>query len=306
MLAVLAAVALLSAPPAQAAPLPENLSFFAGIPSELGNPNGSLPGTNDYSCRPTVRNPDPVVLVHDTGGGAQTNWGAYAPLLKNNGHCVFSFTYGALPGAPWPVNQIGGTRPLAQSAEQLRAFVERVLAGTGAMKVDLIGHSQGTLMPSYFVKYLGGAPKVGRYVSLAPLWRGTGGDLGKAASVFAHGLNVRDPYFPVFESLGDVLPGSRFLEKVWAGGTPYAPGIEYTNISTRYDELVLPYTSGQLDGPAGTVVRNVVVQDTCAQDFSDHLAIAGSRRAAYFVLNALDPQHPRPVPCYLVPPLSGA
>lgn len=301
-----ASAALLFAASAQAAPLPENFNFFGGIPSELANPNGSLPGTNDYSCRPTARHPNPVVLVHGTGGGSQTNWGAYAPLLKNNGYCVFSFTYGALPGAPWPANQIGGTRPLATSAQQLKETVERVLAATGAAKVDLIGHSQGTLMPSYFVKYLGGAEKVGKYVSLAPLWRGTGGDLGRAASVFVRGLNVRDPYFPIFESIGDMLPGSRFLEKIWAGGTPYARGVEYTNISTRFDELVLPYTSGQLDGPPGTKVTNIVVQDTCGQDFSDHLAIAGSRRAAYFALNALDPQHPRPVPCYVVPPFTGA
>ncbi|WP_019202702.1 alpha/beta fold hydrolase [Tsukamurella sp. 1534] len=294
------------AAPAQAEPLPENYNFFGGIPFELSNPNGSLPGTNDYSCTPTAKHPNPVVLVHGTGGGSQTNWGAYAPLLKNNGYCVFSFTYGALPGAPWPVNQIGGTRPLAQSAQQLKGTVERVLKATGAKKVDLIGHSQGTLMPSYYVKKLGGAGTVGRYVSLAPLWRGTGGDLGRAASVFVRGLNIRDPFFPVFESIGDMLPGSRFLDEVWAGGTPYAKGVEYTNISTRYDELVLPYTSGQLDGPPGTTVRNIVVQDTCGQDFSDHLAIAGSRRAAYFVLNALDPQHPRPVPCYVVPPFFGA
>ncbi|MET9326506.1 alpha/beta fold hydrolase [Tsukamurella sp. NPDC003166] len=300
------AAAFLVAAPSYAEPLPENFSFFGGIPSELTNPNGALPGTNDYSCRPTARHPDPVVLVHGTGGGAQTNWGAYAPLLKNNGYCVFSFTYGALPGAPWPANQIGGTRPLAVSAQQLKAVVERVLSATGAKKVDLIGHSQGTLMPSYYLKRLGGAEKVGRYVSLASLWRGTGGDLGRAASVFVHGLGVRDPYFPVFESIGDMLPGSHFLDDLWSGGSPYVKGVEYTNISTRYDELVLPYTSGQLDGPAGTTVHNIVVQDTCAQDLSDHLAIAGSRRAAYMVLNALDPQHPRAVPCYLVPPFSGA
>ncbi len=305
--ALVALVAVLPlAAPVAAAPLPETFGFFSGIPSELTNPNGSLPGTNDYSCRPTVRHPNPVVLVHGTGGGAQTNWGAYAPVLKNNGYCVFSFTYGALPGAPWPVDQIGGTRPLRSSAAEFKTVVERVLAATGARRVDLIGHSQGTLMPDYYVKHLGGAGKVDKYVSLAPLWRGTGGELGRAASAFVRGLNVGEPFVPVFESMGDMLSGSRFLDEVWSGGTPYARGVAYTNISTRYDELVLPYTSGQVPGPAGTTVRNIVVQDTCAQDLSDHLAIAGSRRAAYFVLNALDPQHPRPVPCVLVPPFTGA
>ncbi|GAB3128734.1 alpha/beta fold hydrolase [Tsukamurella serpentis] len=298
--------ATLVAAPVQGAPLPENFNFFSGIPSELTNPNGSLPGTNDYSCKPSASHPNPVILVHGTGGGGQTNWGAYAPLLKNNGYCVFSFTYGALPGAPWPVNQIGGTRPLAVSAGHLKSFVDRVLGATGARKVDLVGHSQGTIMPSYYMKVLGGAGKVGRHVSLAPLWRGTGADPGAAVSMFVRGLKLPDPFVPVFESIGDMLPGSRYLETVWSGGTPYVPGVEYTNISTRYDEAVLPYTSGQVEGPPGTTVNNIVVQDTCAQDFSDHMAIAGSRRAAYFVLNALDPQRPRPVPCYPVPPFTGA
>ncbi len=44
---------------------------------------------------------------------------------------------------------------------------------TKANKVDIIGHSQGTLMPAYYVKYLGGASKVHNYISLAPLWHGT-------------------------------------------------------------------------------------------------------------------------------------
>ncbi|WP_438947190.1 esterase/lipase family protein [Tsukamurella asaccharolytica] len=302
----LAAALLVTGAPSSAAPLPENFNFFGGVPFELTNPNGSLPGTNDAGCRPTALHPNPVVLVHGTGGGSQTNWGAYAPLLKNSGYCTFTFTYGALPGAPWPVNQIGGTRALTASAQELKGFVDRVLAATGAQKVDLIGHSQGTLMPAYYVKYLGGADKVGRYISLAPLWRGTGGEIGRAASVFVRGLGVRDPYTPIFESIGDMLPGSRFLERIWADGSPYVRGIEYTNISTRFDELVLPYTSGQVPGPAGMTVRNIVVQDTCAQDLSDHLAIAGARRAAYMVLNALDPAHPRQVPCYVVPPFAGA
>ena len=48
-----------------------------------------------------------------------------------------------------------------------------------------------------------------------------------------------------------------------------------------------------------------VVQDSCEQDYSDHMAIAGSRRAAYMVLNALDPERPVKVPCTFVPPFTG-
>ncbi|MGY2060985.1 esterase/lipase family protein, partial [Nocardia gipuzkoensis] len=82
-------------------------NFFAGIPGELTDPGGALPGSNDWSCRPTAAHPNPVVLLHGTGGGAQTNWGVYVPLLANEGYCVYALTYGAYD-LPWPISAIGG------------------------------------------------------------------------------------------------------------------------------------------------------------------------------------------------------
>ncbi len=40
-------------------------------------------------------------------------------------------------------------QPMERSAPQLAAFVDKVLAATGASKVDLVGHSEGTVMPRY-------------------------------------------------------------------------------------------------------------------------------------------------------------
>ena len=125
-------------------------------------------------------------------------------------------------------------------------------------------------------------------------------------SRFIGRLGAQDKWVPVCAACGQMMPGSAFLDKVWSGGSPYVKGINYTNISTRYDEFVIPYISGQLPAQRpGENVRNIVVQDTCASDYSDHLAIAGSRRAAYMVLNALDPQRHIAVPCMFVPPLFG-
>jgi triacylglycerol lipase len=63
---------------------------------------------------------------------------------------------------------------------------------------------------------------------------------------------------------------------------------------TRYDEFVMPYTSGHLDGPA---VTNVVLQDVCPGDITEHAAEAADPVTAQVVINALDPAHARPVVC---------
>lgn len=286
-------------------PLPVDFNFFAGIPNELTNPGGSLPGSNDWNCKPSAKHPNPVVLVHGTGGGAQTNWGAYAPLLANNGYCVYALNYGTLPGVPWPLSAIGGFGPIDKSAAQLGTFVDRVLATTGAEKVDIVGHSQGTLMPTYWIKFLGGADKVDKYVSLAPLWNGTNIAAAGEIAAYTKALGLDPLQQATIGSLCaaclQMTKGSDFLRTLQAGGI-LDPDITYTNIMTRFDELVVPYTSGYLRAENAT---NIVVQDGCSQDYSDHLAIAGSRRAALYVLNALDPAHPRAVGCEFVPPFTG-
>ena len=288
--------------PADGAPLREDYNFFSGIPYELRHPGGSLPGTNDFDCEPTAEHPRPVVLVHGTGGARTTNWGSYAPMLANRGYCVFALTYGALPGLPWPATAVGGMGYQDRSARELGRFIDRVLAATGADTVDLIGHSQGTYMPAYYLKYLGGADKVTRYVSLAPLWRGTGALTPEMTRLG----EVMDAIpMPGCVGCSAMITGSSFNRKIWSGGSPYVRGVEYTNIMTRYDEAVIPYTSGSVPGRTGEKVTNIVVQDGCATDYSDHVAIAGSRRAAYFALNALDPEHPVEVPCEVVLPFTG-
>ncbi|MGB3303980.1 MAG: alpha/beta fold hydrolase [Gordonia sp. (in: high G+C Gram-positive bacteria)] len=300
--ALLGALALVAAP-AQADPkLPENYNFFGGIPYELQHPGGSLPGSNDFNCKPTAEHPRPVILVHGTGGAKTTNWGSYVPMLKNRGYCVFALTYGALPGLPFPMTAVGGMDKIPVSAGQLAKFIDRVRKATGAKTVDIVGHSQGTFMPAYYMKALGGADKVTKYVSLAPLWKGTG---STSPSMKWMGQLLGDAPIPVCIGCGGMLPGSDVYNKIWRGGSPYVKGVDYTNIMTRYDELVVPYTAGYVPGRKGESVKNIVVQDSCSQDYSEHMAIAGSRRAAYMVLNALDPEHPVKVPCEFVPPFTG-
>ena len=294
--AAAAAVAALAASPAIAAPLPVPQTFFSGVGPELANPGGALPGVNEWDCEPSPAHPNPVVLVHGQGGGAQTNWGSMAPRLKNAGHCVYALTYGALPGSRWPVSALGGLAPMEHSAGELASFIDRVLDASGARRVDIVGHSEGTLMPNYYVQNLGGAAKVDHYVSLAPEWLG-GGPVSEDPLAGLTGPTGE----PLCAACAQQDDGSAFLQRMHERGL-YAPEVTYTNIMTRYDEFVTPYTNGHVEGPNAT---NIVVQGGCDQDFSDHLAVAASVRAQQYVLNALDPAHALPVPCVFVAPVLG-
>ncbi|MDH6680162.1 triacylglycerol lipase [Rhodococcus sp. LBL1] len=279
-------------------PVPYNLF----VQDEFTNPGGSATGSNDWSCRPSAEHPNPVVLVHGTGANRLNMWTTFAPLLANEGYCVFALTYGNYADQPYPISAIGGMGRMEDSAAQIGAFVDDVLAATGAARVDILGVSQGTLVPNYFVKYLGGAAKVDKYVSLGPLWNGNlGGPNGDGRWALDLVPDDMHGVMPPCQACFQGLTGSQFMAKMHEGGV-YAQGVTYTNIMTRYDELILPYTNGYVEAPNAT---NIVVQDACPQDLSDHLALAASRVAAGHVLNALDPAHPRPVPCVPVRPFVG-
>ncbi|MFE6721513.1 esterase/lipase family protein [Streptomyces albidoflavus] len=245
-------------------------------------------GWNDYSCKPSAAHPRPVVLVHGTFANSVDNWLVLAPYLVNRGYCVFSLDYGQLPGVPF----IHGLGPIDKSAEQLRDFVDKVLAATGAPEADLVGHSQGGMMPRHYLKFLGGADKVNALVGIAPDNHGT----------TLLGLTKLLPHFPGAEkflndktpALADQIAGSPFLTRLNEGGDT-VPGVQYTVIATRYDQVVTPYRSQYLDGPN---VRNVLVQDLCPVNISEHVAIGTIDRIAFHeVANALDPANATPTNC---------
>ncbi|MFE6335437.1 esterase/lipase family protein [Streptomyces sp. NPDC057806] len=245
-------------------------------------------GWNDYSCKPSAAHPRPVVLVHGTFGNSVDNWLGLAPYLTKRGYCVFSLDYGQLPGVPF----FHGLGPIDKSAEQLDGFVDKVLAATGAAEADLVGHSQGGMMPRYYLRFLGGAAEVNALVGIAPDNHGT----------TLSGLTNLLPYFPGAEdllstatpALADQIAGSPFLTKLNEGGDT-VPGVRYTVIATKYDQVVTPYRSQFLDGAN---VRNVLLQELCPVDLSEHLAIGLFDRIAFHeVSNALDPARARPTTC---------
>lgn len=286
--------------PASRAPIPVPTSFVEGVVGAVNTPGGQLPGANDWDCRPTAAKPRPVVLVHGTAGGAVTNWGTYGPLLHNEGYCVFTLTYGALPGQPWPLSELGGLDSILEaSVPQVGEFVDRVLAATGAEQVDLVGHSQGTMVSGLVAK-VGRPGRVHTVASLAPLWDNSESEaLAEMESVPGLLDLVNRALPPALSQMG---PDSEASRALWEGGTPYAPGVRYLNVVTRYDQLVTPYTAGLVPGP---MTVNVVLQDGCEENTAEHTAIAADQRAADFVLAALDPATPREPRCEPPAPAPG-
>jgi triacylglycerol esterase/lipase EstA (alpha/beta hydrolase family) len=261
------------------------------------SPTASPPGANDWNCKPSAAHPRPVVLVHGTFADMSNSWQAISPLLKNNGYCVFALNYGSY-GDSGAVG-VYGTGEIRNSAAELNAFVDKVRAATGAAKVDLVGHSQGGMMPRYYLRFLGGAEEVHTLVGLSPSNHGTTVDgIGLLARFFPGGEQFTGALCPACE---EQIVGSDFLAELNSGGDT-VPGVEYTVIQTRYDQVVTLYTAAFLSGPN---VKNVVLQNQCVLNLGDHLSMPYDHIVGADVLTALDPLHPRGFFCTPIAPTAG-
>ena len=243
----------------------------------------SPPGANDFGCVPTAAHPYPVVLVPGTFETMVKNWSTLSPYLKQQGYCVYALDYGT-------TNGIAATAAITTSAAELSVFVDRVLAASGARQVDLVGHSQGGMMPRYYLGFLDGARKVHQLVGIAPSNHGTTG-IGSpfavptpvaAPRVTGSSFAVPNPTVPVSSpraltaaplpavcpACDDQAAGSPFLTQLNSIGD-IVDGPSYTVIATVNDEIVRPYTSQALAGSSDRVT-NIVIQDLCPLDPIEH------------------------------------
>ncbi len=264
-------------------------------------PEAAPVGANDWTCVPSAAHPHPVVLAHGTSANAYSTWSGLAPVLKRQGYCVFALNFGR--SDPLQKGGLGsilpgfyGSGPIEDSAKELARYVDAVLAATGAPQVDIVAHSQGGLVARQYLRFEGGTGpggnKVGKLVTLAATNHGT--TLSGIASldrVLRDGLGVNlDPLldYPVGVSGVEQVFDSPFLRNLNAGGDT-EPGIDYTVLATRYDEVSSPYEWTFLTPGPGATVQNITVQDRCPSDFSEHLSLNYSPHAIGWVEHALDP-----------------
>ncbi|WP_218952421.1 esterase/lipase family protein [Amycolatopsis anabasis] len=267
---------------------PETTGFVPALVHSIDHPEASPPGANDWSCRPNPRHPHPVVLVHGTYANRYDTFAMLSPALKRDGYCVFALNHGdtddnLLSQAEF----LKGNGDIRRSAQELAAFVDRVLAATGTSRVDIVGHSLGGLMPRQYLKFEGGAGKVGTLVTLGAPHHGT---TLSGIAVIASSLGLLDSTHPL---LGDgpaqQTRGSQFLAELNAEGDTVA-GVSYVVIATSLDAVTTPHHSTFLTPGPGATVRNITLQHGCPIDLSDHLSMIYSPRAIGYVRQGLDPQ----------------
>jgi pimeloyl-ACP methyl ester carboxylesterase len=253
-------------------------------------------GFNDWSCLPSAAHPQPVVLLHGLGGDGPGNFATLGPYLASAGYCAYAPTYGEIiPGIP-----VGGITPIPQSATEIDAFIGKVLAATGAAKVDLVGHSEGAFQAIYGPKFVPGEKSVvATVVALAPPTHGTtfanlltiAGDLGVSpltGVIIAAGC----------PACSELVTGSSLVNSL--DTNPIAQsGIDYTIIASTHDELVTPYGT---EFVSASNVTDETVQSFCPLDPVGHIGLAYDTDVAQLVRNALDPAQPVAVTCSAGPP----
>lgn len=270
-------------------------------------------GANDWSCHPSAAAPDPVVLVHGAGTDAPQSFAELAPLLQQAGYCVFAANFGRArllsgpAGLPSRVNWPGtgpmaaeltgrvvyGVADIASTAAELDEFVGRVRDATGAKRVALVGHSTGgTVIRQFLHTHPGAASTV---VTLATPYRGStfAGLPAHYPDLAALGLDGPQIAAQVYGTAGaEQAVGSPVLARLDAGGET-APGVRWTAIASRADEVITPPRSALLAAPTGAD-RNIWVQDGCSPRPVTHAGLLTDPHALELVLSALSDSPPAP------------
>ena len=158
-----------------------------------------------------------------------------------------------------------------QTAGEYIVAATRVMAKASRSKIDIVGWSQGGMVPRWALRFWPDTRTlVANVVGLAPSNHGTTAVAGVC----------RSSCLPALRQQGRA---SRFIFALNSYAETF-PGIAYTNIYTRHDDIVIPNLdatgSSALHTGAG-VISNVALQDVCPQNKARHFAIGTYDPVAY-------------------------
>ena len=231
---------------------------YAG--GRLTRPTDQLRAATTCQPKATLRSARGVVLlVHGTGEQAEESWSwSYEPALHADG---FATCRVQLPDH--------GLGDFDVAAEYVVVGIRKAARLTGH-PISVLGHSQGGALPVWAVKFWPGLDRhVRDIVSLAGPFGGT---------QLADELCTGGQCAPLAWELRQGADHIAALRHA-----PLPNGVDVTSLSSQYDEIVRPQPqASQLDG-----ATNILLQDVCAADPSEHGVILGDPVAYALALDAL-------------------
>lgn len=117
----------------------------------------------------------------------------------------------------WPIRNAPRSSPIPVYARHLGERIEELRRVTGASKVDIVGHSMGGVVASWYILRMDGADHVGRLVTLGTPWQGSR----------LHVLALR-------RQARDIAPDSEIVSDI------QQPAVPTTCIWSRHDQLISP------------------------------------------------------------------
>ena len=186
----------------------------------------------------------PVILVHGIHATGE-DLGRLARHLRAEGRVVFAPTL--LPNR--------GQMRIEELAAQLAAIADREIPGR---KFDLVGFSMGGLVARYYVQRLGGAERVGHFVTLAAPHHGT-----------------RMAWLARGPGGVQMRPGSEFLRDL-ARDADSLRRVKFTSFYTPLDTVIIPARSSQIPQARnvrmwGLIHPSFILEKRCIRAVADAL-----------------------------------
>jgi triacylglycerol esterase/lipase EstA (alpha/beta hydrolase family) len=203
---------------------------------------------------------DPILLVPGTDLDPQPN---------------FSWNYmRAFTAQHWPYCSVtlpGHAMGDIQVAGEYVVYALRTMAARAGRKVDVLGYSQGGMLPRWALRWWPDTRAlVDDVVGLDPSNHGT---LDAVASCS----------YPCPAADWQQATGSHFVTALNSGAETFA-GIDYTVVFSHTDEIVVPNLDASGSSSlhtGGGHIANIAVQDICPDDTSEHLAMGSYDPVGY-------------------------
>lgn len=221
------------------------------------------------------------MLVHDVAA-TSASVRPLAEAVRADGRCVVAVDHGA--DGVLGLLGVGGMASLERSARQVGAAIDR--AAQGRRSVDVVAYGSGSLAVLRSLQAsTARRERVHAFVAVGGLWNGTNlaglGDLDLAsrqAGTYRTALAVEHVLLdPVCAVCRELITHSDFLTALQARGLR-TPGVSRTDVVSRDDGLVQPFTSGLATGSRHVVVAGV-----------HHVALPSSPTVTRAVRAALGP-----------------